>query len=186
MKSKKYTSAIVFGILIFLAALIGQPTAHGYLHPADPLILLAAVLLPLPQSMVAAGLAGLLADLAKGYYLLSPFTLIIKLLMVLAVKGLLKTKSAQKHPELMVSVAALIPVPGYYLAELLYQLITGNGASSFANAAVTLQKNTVQAAAGVLLFILLYDLYKGIKAGTEAVRRQEEEKAALEKEESAE
>lgn len=169
--SKNITRAVLFGVLIFLAALVGPRVAHGYIHPADPLIVLAAMLLPAPHALIAAGVASVAVDLLKGLYLLSPATLIIKLLMVLAVKGLLKTKPAQKFPELMASLAALIPVPGYYLSELIYQLIRGQGAAAFSAATVTLRSDLIQAGASVLLFVFIYDLYKGIKAGREEVRR---------------
>ena len=172
---KNTKTALLFGALIFLAALVGQGTAYGYLHPADPLILLAGMLLPTPHAMISVGVASLLADIGKGYYLLAPITLIIKLLMVWAVKLLLKTRPAQKFPEIMTALAALIPVPGYYLGELIYQLCTGKGLASFATAAVTLRKDLVQAVASILLFIIIYDLYKGIKAGREEVRRLKEQ-----------
>lgn len=174
--SKNTKRSVLFFILIFTAALIGQATAHGYLHPADPLILLAGMLLPLPHALVSVGAASLLADVAKGYYLLAPVTLLIKLLMVWAVKGLLRTKPAKKHPELMASIAALIPVPGYYLAELINQLLQIKKSAAFSIAAVTLRKDLIQALAGVLLFILVYDCYKGIKAGREEIRRLKAEK----------
>lgn len=179
---KNVKSAVLLGCLIFLAALVGLPTAHGYLHPADPLILLAGMLLPAPHAMLSVGLASLLADLGKGYYLMAPITMVIKLLMVLAVKGLLKTKPAQKFPEVMVSLAALLPIPAYYLAELIYQLCTGGKLQAFATAAVTLRKDSVQAVASMLLFILIYDLYKGIKAGREEIRRIKAEKKEAPKE----
>lgn len=177
MKFSKNTKlAILFSLLIFAAALIGPRTAHGYLHPADPLILLSGMLLPLPHALWSVGIASLLADLGKGLYALAPVTLILKLLMVWAVKGLLRTKPAEKHPELMVSAAALIPVPGYYLAELIYQLFLGKKLASFSIAAVTLRKDLVQAVAGILLFLIIYDFYKGIKAGKEEVRRLKAQK----------
>ncbi len=174
--NKNTKTALLMGVLIFAAAIVGQRTAYGYLHPADPLILLAGMLLPMPHAMISVGVAGLLADLAKGYYLLAPITLVIKLLMVWAVKMLLKTRPAEKYPEVMVSAAALIPVPGYYLGELIHQLCTGGKLASFATAAVTLRKDLVQAVASILLFIVIYDIYKGIKNGREEVRRLKAEK----------
>ena len=181
--NKTLNRTILFAILIFFAALIGQGTAHGYIHPADPIIMLAAMLLPTPYALAGAGLASVAADLIKGYYLLAPATLIIKLLMVMAVKRLLTLKPAQKHPELMASAAALVPVPGYYLAEAIYQLCIGKSAA-FTTATVTLQKNLVQGVAGILVFIFIYDIYKGIQAGREEVRRMKA--AEQKKEDSAE
>ncbi len=166
MKMQKQTkSAVIFGILLFLAALIGQRVAHGYIHPADPIVLLAAMLLPTPHAMVATGVTGVAVDLIKGLYLLSPATLLVRLTMVLAVKALLKTKPARKHPELMASAAALVPVPLYYLAEVINQLIHGQKLASFGAATITLQADLVQAVASILIFIFIYDLYKGIQAG---------------------
>lgn len=182
--NKTLNRTILFAILIFFAALIGQGTAHGYIHPADPIIMLAAMLLPTPYALAGAGLASVAADLIKGYYLLAPATLIIKMLTVLAVKGLLTLKPAQKHPELMASAAALVPVPGYYLAEAIYQLCIGKGAAAFTTATVTLQKNLVQGVAGILVFIFIYDIYKGIQAGRQEVRRMKA--AEQQKEDSAE
>lgn len=178
--SKETKRAILFGVLIFFLSLIGQRVAHGYIHPADPIVLLAAMLLPMPHAMIAAGVAGVAVDLIKGLYLLSPATLITKLLMVLAVKLLLKAKPAQKHPELMAAPAALIPVPVFYLAELINQLIGGKGLGAFGAATITLQADLVQAAAGILIFIFIYDLYKGIKAGREEMRIKAQKAAAKE------
>lgn len=180
--SKETKRALLLGILILFLSLIGQRVAHGYLHPADPIVMLAAMLLPLPHAMIAAGVAGVAVDLIKGLYLLSPATLIAKLLMVLAVHFLLKTKPAQKHPELITAPAALIPAPIYYLAELINQLILGKGLAAFSAAAITLQSDLVQAAAGILIYIFLYDLYKGIKAGREEMRRIKAQEAAAKEE----
>ncbi|MBQ8893456.1 MAG: ECF transporter S component [Clostridia bacterium] len=174
--SKNTKRSLVFGGLILLAALIGQRVAHGYIHPADPIIILAAMMLPLPHALAAVGIASVAADLIKGFWLLAPATLIIKLLMVWVVKALLKTGPAQKHPELISAVPLFFPVPGYYLSESINQLIQGKGLAAFGEAAVTLQADLVQAAAGVLVLVFVYDLLKGIKAGRDEVRRLKEEK----------
>jgi len=173
-QSKSIKRTVIFTLLIFLAAFIGLPTAHGYLHPADPLILLAAILLPTPYALAAAGIGSLFADVLKGYVSLAPVTLLIKLLMVAAAKGLLRLPAAKKHPECMAAPAAMVPVIGYYLAELLRLLFAGSGGKAFLQAAGTLQKDLVQAAGSVLLFILIYDFYKGIKGGRAEIRHQKE------------
>ncbi len=167
--------AILFGVLILLAAMLGQPFAHGYMHPADPLILLAAVFLPAPHALIACGAASVAADLFKGYYLLAPITLLIKLLMVWAAKKLYAWRLAKNHPEMMVSLAALIPVPCYYLAELVFQLIQKSGIESFALAAETLPKNLIQGAASLLLFILIHDLCKSFRGGLALARKKQKE-----------
>ena len=174
-QSKTLLHTFLFFIFIFLAALAGLPTAYGYLHPADPLILLAALLLPAPHALLAAGFGSVLADVFKGFYLLAPVTLALKLLMVLAARALLHTRAAQKHPECMILPAFLIPVAGYYLAEAIALLIGGEGSAAFLLAAGTLRKDLIQAAASALLFILIYDIYKGVEAGRAEFRRQNKE-----------
>ncbi len=167
--------AILFFVLILLAAMLGQPFAHGYMHPADPLILLAAIFLPAPHALIACGGASLAADLFKGYFILAPITLLIKLLMVWAAKKLYTAKFAEKHPEMLTSLAALIPIPCYYLAELLFQLIQKSGAESFALAAETLPKNLIQGSASLLLFILIHDLCKSFRGGMALARKKQQE-----------
>ena len=56
--SKTVKQILILGILMLVGALIGQPTAQGYLHAADVFILLAAILLPTPHAMAAAGMSG--------------------------------------------------------------------------------------------------------------------------------
>ena len=168
--------AILFGILILLAAMLGQPFAHGYMHPADPLILLAAIFLPSPHALIACGAASMAADLFKGYYMMAPITLLIKLLMVWAAKKLYAAKIGQKHPEMLASFAALIPIPCYYLAEMIFQLIQKSGWESFALAAETLPKNFIQGAASLLLFILIHDLCQSFRGGLALARKKQQEK----------
>lgn len=164
---------ILLTILIFFAAWVGLPTAHGYLHPADALILLAALMLPLPQALLAAGIASLAADLVKGYLLLAPVTLVIKLLIVLAAFALMRLPTAKKYPSLVPAPALFLPVAGYYLAEGIFQLTEGTE-NAFIIAAGTLQKDLLQAAGSVVLFIILYDFWQGIAAGRTAIRSKKE------------
>ncbi|MBQ7089646.1 MAG: ECF transporter S component [Clostridia bacterium] len=163
--SEKVPAPLKHGALIFILSLIGQPTLQGYIHPADPFVLLAATRLPTKQALLACGIASAASDLLKGYYATAPFTLAIKLLMVLAVKALLQLKGAKKNPELMVSIAALIPVPGYYAAQLIkwqvYSWISGHAYKPLYWANASLTKNLIQAVASVLIFIVLCDLIKG-------------------------
>ncbi len=177
MKKSNHTKkALILGVLMFFAGLIGQQVAHGYIHPADPIVLLGAMLLPLPHALVVAAVSGAAVDLLKGLYLLAPVTLIVRVAMVLAAVGLLKTRPAEKHPELMVSLAAVLPVPLYYLAETVNLLIRGKGIAAFGIATVTLRADLVQAFASILLFIFIYDIYKGIRSAREEMRKSKQEK----------
>ncbi len=168
--SKSLKSALLWGILMLAAAMIGQSTAYGYLHAADVFILLAAIFLPAPHAAVAAGVSGVAADLMKGYLFRAPATLVIKPLTVFAAKGLMKLPFGQKHPECLAGFAALVPVLGYYLFEVVMQLIWGNGWSAFALATATFRKDLVQAGGSYILMIFVYDLYMGIKAAKEETK----------------
>ncbi len=162
-------------VLVFLATFIGLRTANGAIHPADPIIMLISVLLPTPYALVSVGLGSLIADLAKGFTAMAPATLIIKLLMVLAVKGLMKTKAAEKFPEIVTAPALLIPVPGYYLAKVIEFLIQKQGLKAFAEGAVTLKKDLVQAVAGILVYFVLYHLVTSFIAFKKSLKQQKAE-----------
>lgn len=163
-------STVLWGVLMLAAAGIGQSTAYGYLHGADVFILLAAILLPAPQAALTAGVTGVAADLMKGYLYRAPATLLIKPLMVFAAKGLMKLPFGKKHPECMAGFAALVPVLGYYLFEVIMQLIWGNGWASFALATATFRKDLVQAGGSYILMIFFYDIFMGIKAAKEEAK----------------
>ncbi len=160
--SRNIKYALAFFLAIFFAGLAGQPFPHGYLHPADPLVMMAAVVLPTPYALAVSAVACVAMDLIKGYYLLSITTLVIKILMVLAVKALLKLPAAEKYPDLIVAPVALIPVPCYYLSIALETYFIGAKplAEAFFYATRTLGKDLIQGAAGLLLFMILYSIYK--------------------------
>lgn len=169
---KNLRYALIFLFLIFFAALAGQPFPENYFHLADPLVMMAAVVLPLPLALIVSVLACVAVDCIKGYTLLALTTAIAKILLVLAVKGLLKLPAAEKFPDLIAAPAALISVPCYYLGcAAVYFYTTFSGETSIAKqlgaalayAIRVLQKETVQAFIGVLLFVLLYGVYKKMK-----------------------
>lgn len=175
MKNKNLKKTITFGVLILLLMLLGQPTAFGYIHPADPLVLLAAMLLPAPSAMLAAGFAGAAADLLKGYFLLAPLTLVLRILMVLLVKKMITLSPSKKHEELLAAPVAFLPVAVYFLGELIFGLFAKEKIDAWYAALGTLPKNLIQAAASVLIFIFIYDLVKGFSAARAQMRAEKEE-----------
>ena len=87
----------------------------GYIHFGDALIYLAAVLLPRPYALAAAGIGGGLADLLTAP-MWAPATVVIKMLIVLP----FTSKPARiLTPRNMAApfIAALFSATGYYLAE---------------------------------------------------------------------
>lgn len=164
---KNLRYALIFLFLIFFAALAGQPFPENYFHLADPLAMMAAVVLPLPYALIVSVLACVAVDCIKGYTLLALTTAIAKILLVLAVKGLLKLPAAQNYPDLIAAPAALLSIPLYYLGAAIdyfyNHLPNGSISAALAYATRVLQKETVQAFIGVLLFVLLYGIYKKLK-----------------------
>lgn len=170
LKNLRY--ALIFLFVIFFAALAGQPFPAGLFHLADPLVMMAAVVLPLPYALIVSILGCLAVDLIKGYYLLTITTAIAKILLILLVKWLLKLPAAQKYPDLVAAPAVLISIPLYYLGAVVDHLYNNYTADSslmkligaaLSYAARVLQKEAVQALFGFLVFVLLYGIYKKMK-----------------------
>lgn len=171
--SRNIKYSLIFFFVIFFATLAGQPFPTGYMHPADPLVMMAAVVLPSPHAAILSVVASVAVDLIKGYELLAITTAFVKLLMILAVKGLLRLPAAAKFPDLIAAPAALIPVPTYFLGLFITQFCITFGekltfmkqASGALEVATRgLEKDLIQAVASMLIFILLYGIYKKIKA----------------------
>ncbi len=169
---KNLRYALIFLFVLFFTALAGQPFPESHFHLADPLVMMAAVVLPTPYALVVSALACAAADWIKGYALLTITTAIAKVLLVLAVKGLLKLPAAEKFPDLIAAPAALIAIPLYYLgaaADYFYTAFSGDTSiakqlgAALAYATRVLQKEAVQAMVGILVFILLYGIYKKMK-----------------------
>lgn len=165
-KNIKY--ALLFLFIIFFTALAGQPFPEGYFHLADPLVMLAAVVLPMPYALAVSMIGCVAADFAKGYLLLAITTAISKAILVLAVKGLSQCPLAQKFPDLLTAPAALLSIPCYYLGVAITRFFTaaeGNAllkqlGESFIYAVRVLQKESLQAMVGIFLYLLLYGIYK--------------------------
>lgn len=182
MKKFDVKKCIWPAVLVFLGAFAGLRTANGALHFADPVIMLVSILMPTPYALVSVGVGSLAADLARGFYLLAPATFVIKLLMVLAVKGLQKTEKAKKFPEIITSPALLIPVPGYYLAKVVELLCREKGFSAFGEAAVTFRKDLVQAVGSILIYFLLYHIVTSFIEFRKSLRAKKAEEPQEEQE----
>ena len=164
---KKLRYALIFLFAIFFTALAGQSFPEGYFHLADPLVMMGAVVLPLPYALIVSALACVAVDWIKGYTLLTITTVIAKPLLVLAVNGLLKLPTAKKFPDLIAAPAALLSIPFYYLGAAIdyfyNHLPDASISAALTYATRVLQKETVQAFSGILVFILLYGIYKKMK-----------------------
>lgn len=155
---QKIVLSSLFAALVCVATmLIKIPSPlKGYLNLGDGAVLLSAWLLPLPYGAVAAGLGSALADLFSGYAVYAPATFVIKGLMAVAAYSccLLFSKKLKSTMSRVFSgfFAELVMILGYFVFEgFLYGFIP-----SLAN----IPANAVQAAAGVVIGVLLIVVFE--------------------------
>lgn len=153
MKSKQLRTLVrasVFAALIFCATFfikIPIPGSGGYVHPGDTLIYMAALFLPWPYAAAAAAIGAGLSDLAAGYAIYAPWTVVLKALMACAVAFTAGKKNTLRL--LLAGVlAGLINIVGYYIAEW---VITGN----FFTPIASLPFNLIQSCFAVAAFIII-------------------------------
>ena len=129
---------------------IPTPGTGGYIHPGDALVVLSGVLLEPLGGFLAGGLGSAMADLAAGYALYAPFTLVIKGLIALAA-ALLYRKAPGGHRTLGVALGGVADVilvaGGYFLCD---SLLYGMG-----GALASVPANLIQGASGLVLAVPL-------------------------------
>ena len=118
IKTKNLVLTALFAAFICVTtALFHIPTGFngGYIHLGDAFIYLAAVVLPTPYAMLAAGIGGGLADILSGGMVWVIPTIIIKPLMVIFFTS--KTENILcKRNVSAVFIAGIVGWFGYYLA----------------------------------------------------------------------
>ncbi|MBQ8001849.1 MAG: ECF transporter S component [Clostridia bacterium] len=124
----------------------------GYINLGDCVVLLSGWLLPPFYGFLAAGLGSALADIFAGYIIYAPITFLIKGLMSITAYYSFKKFSSR----VLGGIAAeCIMVFGYYAFEgVLY---------GFIPALVSLPVNAVQGVAGLILGLLLFNLFSKAK-----------------------
>lgn len=132
---------------------------NGYINLGDCIVLVTAFLLSPGYGFAAAGLGSALADLLSGYFVYSPATFLIKGIMALIafLCFQLLHKKMGKLPSRLIGglFAELFMVLGYFLFEgILY---------GFGPSLVNIPANCIQGAAGLILSLLLVNLFE--KAG---------------------
>lgn len=130
---------------------IPTPGTGGYIHPGDALVVLSGVLLGPLGGFLAGGLGSAMADLAAGYTLYAPFTLVIKGLIALAA-AVLYRKTPGGHRTMGVALGgvadAILVTGGYFLCD---SLLYGTG-----GALASVPANLIQGASGLVLAVVLY------------------------------
>ena len=156
------TTAMMTAMVMIATTFFKIPNAMGYIHLGDGFVLLAAIILPKKYACFAGGVGAGLADIYGGYAVWAPWTLVIKIVMVLIVQlffdFLTKRASNGKHiakiagipfAELFAYVLAVLwTVSGYYVAQ---GFISGNWAGPIAD----VPGNVLQAAVGSVIAILV-------------------------------
>ena len=156
------TTAMMTAMVMIATTFFKIPNAMGYIHLGDGFVLLAAIILPKKYACFAGGVGAGLADIYGGYAVWAPWTLVIKIVMVLIVQlffdFLTKRASNGKHiakiagipfAELFAYVLAVIwTVSGYYIAQ---GFISGNWIAPVAD----VPGNVLQAAVGSVIAILV-------------------------------
>lgn len=156
------TTAMMTAMVMIATTFFKIPNAMGYIHLGDGFVLLAAIILPKKYACFAGGVGAGLADIYGGYAVWAPWTLVIKIVMVLIVQlffdFLTKRASNGKHiakiagipfAELFAYVLAVLwTVSGYYVAQ---GFISGNWAAPITD----VPGNVLQAAVGSVIAILV-------------------------------
>ncbi|MDP4108477.1 MAG: ECF transporter S component [Bacillota bacterium] len=151
-KIKTLTFAALFAAIICIATSVVKIPLGGqdYAHPGDAFVLLAAVPLPTPYAMAAAGIGAALADILGGYGIWAPFTVIIKALMAFAVSRFCYNRKITKLKLFYAMAAAtLINVIGYYLAGIVVYKSAVVSVSSVVG-------TFLQSLVGIVIFLLTY------------------------------
>ena len=156
------TTAMMTAMVMIATTFFKIPNAMGYIHLGDGLVLLSAIILPKKYACFAGGVGAGLADVYGGYAVWAPWTLVIKIVMVLIVQlffdFLMKRASNGKHIAKIAGIpfaeffayvlAVLWTVSGYYVAQ---GFISGNWAAPIAD----VPGNVLQAAVGSVIAILV-------------------------------
>lgn len=156
------TTAMMTAMVMIATTFFKIPNAMGYIHLGDGFVLLAAIILPKKYACFAGGVGAGLADIYGGYAVWAPWTLVIKIVMVLIVQlffdFLMKRASNGKHIAKIAGIpfaeffayvlAVLWTVSGYYVAQ---GFISGNWVAPIAD----VPGNVLQAAVGSVIAILV-------------------------------
>lgn len=151
MKTTKKISVcgMFAAFIIVLTMFIKVPVASGYVHFGDALAYIGAVLLGSPYAFIAAAIGEGLADIAGGYAIYFPATVIVKSLIILPfilIRKKNESKLLTKKTALMTLPAGIITVAGYFIADLIID-------KSYA--IVDIPGNIIQALGSAIIFIIV-------------------------------
>lgn len=146
-------SSLLASLVCVATMIIKIPSPlKGYLNLGDCVVLLSGWLLSPLYGFLTAGIGSALADIFSGYIIYAPATFVIKGLMALAAYYISKMISPLKARILSGFIAEIIMIAGYFIFEgFMY---------GFGPSAVNIPANAVQAAAGLILGIVLIKVFE--------------------------
>lgn len=135
--------------------------AGGNINLGDTIIFVAAAVLGPVGGAAAGGLGSCLADLASGYAVYAPFTLIVKglegFVCGFMCRYALKKMSAMPRRIIAMGTGALLMISGYAAAEIVLQAFYGNETFSamLLMGARTIVPNLVQAVTSMIIALIV-------------------------------
>ena len=149
---KNYVFAAMFASLILMGTMFFKvPSVNGYVHIGDSFIYLASAFLPMPFSILAAGLGAGLADILLGYTTYFPFTFVVKAIMAFCFsnKG---EKLLTVRNTVAIVLAGAVNIIGYYFTEVI-MYPQGSLAATLIYALQTIPGNLVQSVTASVIFV---------------------------------
>ncbi len=146
METRKVVLTAIFIALVFVATLIIQipiPGTNGYVNLGDSFILLSAYFFGPVTGFIAGGFGSALTDIATGYGIWAPFTLVIKGLI-----GLFMGIYRKKNILIIAIVSEVWMVFGYFIGGA---ILSGSTSVSLAS----IPANAIQGVIGLVLFLIL-------------------------------
>ena len=131
----------------------------GYINLGDAVVLLAAFMLPQGYMFLSAAVGSALADIFSGYIVYAPATFIIKGLMTLIAFIIYSALSKKTKPLMARIVGAALAEIWMILGYLAFESFL----YGFVPSLVNVPANAVQGLAGIIIGLLLTDIFKKSK-----------------------
>lgn len=158
--TKKLVMSAVFAAFTCIATMIIKipiPSASGYIHPGDAVVILAGIFLGPVPGFFAAGIGSAMADLLSGYAIYAPISFVIKGLVAFFVAVVYRVVIQKaKVAALLCSglVNMCLVVAGYFCYEAVLYGVPA--------ALPGIVANIIQGVTGLILTFVLYPILMAI------------------------
>jgi len=147
--------------LVFLATFFTRipiPMTQGYFNIGDTVIIVTAIVLGKKSGLLVGAIGSFIADIAAGYYLFAPITLIVKGMEGFTVGAILSSDTGRELHKakkvFAVACGSLVMVAGYFIGEA-YILRLFDSTFGFVAAIAELPLNLLQ---GGISAVIAYSL----------------------------